>query len=100
MKDKKIIDGVNVIKCSFLDEDLRSCNNSEWALYTCKGNNCYYKQLQKVVERNLKVEKALKNIKDIVNEACKTEDYLMGQEFTDLVDKISSIYTKLSKTLK
>lgn len=41
-----------------------------------------------------KLEQTLQEIRTIAEDRTKTEDYLLGQEYTDLVDKIIDLITK------
>lgn len=51
----------------------------------------YKEKLEKEVVR---LRQTLQEIKEIAKKGTKTEDYLLGQEYTDLVDEILQLITK------
>jgi len=44
--------------------------------------------------RNKQYKQTLQEIKKIAEDGTKTEDYLLGQRYTDLIDRILTLITK------
>lgn len=65
MSNEVIIDGVNVAECIELQKVVNEepyCDSSKTTKLTCKGNNCYFKQLQRAKAENEKLKKDIHNI--------------------------------------
>ena len=76
MIDKQIIiDGVDVSRCEFCDykgSDIPQCRIRQVSFEpTCKGYNCYYKQLKREEKGNEKYQQTLAEIKEIAENVIK-----------------------------
>ena len=86
---EKIIDGVNVAECEFIN----ACNK-KWKCVIlqddvcetnpyCEGYDCYFKQLKRLEKENEELKQKLEKIKEIVelqlrNCSCNLTDYKSG----------------------
>jgi hypothetical protein len=55
---------------------------------------CYQAKHNDIDGKLFKYRQTLQEIRTIAEDRTKTEDYLLGQEYTDLVDKILDLLTK------
>ena len=98
MIDKQTIDDVDILYiCSYGQTELPICVDLEHRhckLKSQKSEKCNlrpvvsYKDYECKEQECEKLKQTLTEIKEIANRSVKTEDYLLGMDFTELVDNI------------
>ena len=91
MTDKQVIvDVVNVSECNFCEwksSDIPQCRIRLASFEpTCKGYNCYYKQLKRKEQECEELKEEIDDLKEIIQRHDKDNNALLSEFEDDLVD--------------
>ena len=91
MTDKQVIvDGVDVSECNFCEwksSDIPQCRIRLASFEpTCKGYNCYYKQLKRKEQECEELKEEIDDLKEIIQRHDNDNNALLSEFEDDLVD--------------
>ena len=93
MVAKIIVDNVDVSECAHFDKDnhqrkVFDCYEIEGFPNFCKGDNCYYKQLQRLKAENEKLKQALEDIREIVNALSVVDKGFANYKIKNIINEV------------